>query len=360
MRELSGNPLARRIMLGIFLVGLVMAVYAVVRPFLVSVAWAAILAYISWPAYVFLNVWLRNRPNLAALIMTVLVALVLIVPVLGFIVLLQGEFMVGVHLAAERLARGDLQVPPWLARLPWIGAEIQDWLARASADPAGIKTQLQHLLASFRDEAFLLLGGAGKNVVKLGFALLTLFFLYRDGERALAQLRQVLSEMIGPRIHSYFEAVGNTTRAVLYGIVLTALVQGLLAGLGYWAAGVHSPLAMAVFTATIALIPFGTPFVWGSLAAWLYLQGQYTEAIGLFLWGALVVSWVDNLVRPLVICGATRIPFVLVMFGVLGGLSTFGMIGLFLGPLILAVALAVWREWLEGSRTPNAPSNVIT
>lgn len=359
MRELSGNPLARRIMLGVFLVGLIMAVYAVLSPFLVSVAWAAILAYISWPGYVLLNLRLHNRPNLAALIMTVLVALVLIVPILGFVVLLQGEFVMGVHLAVERLAQGDLQLPPWLARLPWIGAEIQNWLTRASTDPAGINTQLQQLLTGFRGEAFLLLGGAGRNVVKLGFALLTLFFLYRDGKRALAQLRQVLSDMIGPRIHGYFEAIANTTRAVLYGIVLTALAQGLLAGLGYWAAGVSSPLAMAVFTATIALIPFGTPFVWGSLSAWLYIQGHYTEAIGLFLWGALVVSWVDNLIRPLVICGATRIPFVLVMFGVLGGLSTFGMIGLFLGPLILAVALAVWREWLEGSRGPRPSDGTI-
>lgn len=359
MRELSGNPLARRIMLGVFLAGLVAAVYAVLRPFLVSVAWAAILAYISWPGYVLLNRRLHKRPNLAALIMTALVAVVLIVPILGFVVLLQGEFMEGVHLAADRLARGDLQMPAWLVGLPWIGTEIQDWLARASADPAGIKAQLQQLLAGFRDEAVMLLGGVGRNVIKLGFALLTLFFLYRDGKRALAQLRQVLSDMIGPRIHGYFDAVANTTRAVLYGIVLTALAQGLLAGLGYWAAGVNSPLAMAVFTATIALIPFGTPFVWGSLSAWLYLQGHHAEAIGLFLWGALVVSWVDNLIRPMVISGATRIPFVLVMFGVLGGVAAFGLIGLFLGPLILAVALAVWREWLEGTRIPaRTDSNI--
>lgn len=354
MRELSGNPLARRIMLGVFLVGLIAAVYAVLRPFLVSVAWAAILAYISWPGYVLLNRRLHKRPNLAALIMMVLVAAVLIVPILGFVVLLQGEFMEGIHLAADRLARGDLQMPAWLVRLPWIGAEIQDWLARASADPGGIRVQLQQLLAGFRGEAVVLLGGVGRNVIKLGFALLTLFFLYRDGKRALAQLRQVLSDMIGPRIHGYFDAVGITTRAVLYGIVLTALAQGLLAGLGYWAAGVNSPLAMAVFTATIALIPFGTPFVWGSLSAWLYLQGHYAEAIGLFLWGALVVSWVDNLIRPMVISGATRIPFVLVIFGVLGGVAAFGLIGLFMGPLILAVALAVWREWLEGSRRTTA------
>lgn len=350
MRELSGNAFARRIMLGVFLAGLVAAVYVVLSPFLASVAWAAILAYISWPGYVRLCRRLGNRFNLAALIMTMLVAAVLIVPVLGVVVLLQGEFMGGVHLVVDRLARGDLRLPDWMAGLPWVGPELQDWLARASAAPGGINAQLQQLLASFRGEAVALLGGVGRNLIKLAFALLTLFFLYRDGERALGQLRQVLADMIGPRIHGYFDAVGNTTRAVLYGIVLTALAQGALAGLGYWVAGVNSPLAMAAFTATIALIPFGTPFVWGSLSVWLYLNGHHAEAIGLFLWGALVVSWVDNLIRPMVISGATRIPFVLVMFGVLGGVAAFGLIGLFMGPLILAVALAVWREWLEDSR----------
>jgi Predicted permease len=253
----------------------------------------------------------------------------------------------------DRLLAGNLILPEWAARLPWLGNELQHWLAAANADPVGFKQELQHWLASFRGEMVGLLGGVGRNLIKLGFALLTLFFLYRDGERALAQLRQVLAEMIGARIDGYFDAIGTTTRAVLYGIVLTALAQGILSGLGYWVAGVSSPLAMGVFTATIALIPFGTPFVWGSLSIWLYVNGHHVEAVGLFLWGALVVSWVDNLIRPLVISGATRIPFVLVMFGVLGGLAAFGLIGLFIGPLILAVALAVWREWLEDSR-PSA------
>jgi predicted PurR-regulated permease PerM len=357
MRELSSNPFARRAMLGLFLAGLVASVYVVLSPFFAAMAWAAILAYITWPVFIWLRRHLGERRNIAALLMTLLVAVLLIVPLLGFAVLLQGEFMNGVHLVTDRLLAGNLTLPEWAARLPWVGNELQDWLAYAGADPAGFKQQLQLWLAGFRGEMVSLLGGVGRNLIKLGFALLTLFFLYRDGERALAQLRQVLTEMIGARIDGYFDAIGTTTRAVLYGIVLTALAQGILSGLGYWAAGVSSPLAMGVFTATIALIPFGTPFVWGSLSVWLYVNGHHAAAIGLFLWGALVVSWVDNLIRPLVISGATRIPFVLVMFGVLGGLAAFGLIGLFIGPLILAVALAVWREWLEDSRTllPREP-----
>jgi predicted PurR-regulated permease PerM len=156
-----------------------------------------------------------------------------------------------------------------------------------------------------------------------------------------------LRRFLGRRVDGYIVAIGNTTTAVLYGLVLTALAQGILAGLGYWFAGVRAPVLFGAFTALIALMPFGTPFVWGSLGAWLLFTGHTLEGIGLLLWGTLVVSSVDNLIRPLVISSATHIPFLLVMFGVIGGLAAFGLIGMFIGPVIVAVLLAVWREWLE-------------
>jgi predicted PurR-regulated permease PerM len=139
-------------------------------------------------------------------------------------------------------------------------------------------------------------------------------------------------------------------------VVLTAFVQGVLAGAGYWAAGVRAPVLFGAFTALIALMPFGTPFVWGSLGAWLLYTGKTLEGIGLLLWGTLVVSSVDNLIRPMVISSATHIPFLLVMFGVIGGLAAFGLIGMFLGPVVVAVLMAIWREWLEDQAPVSAGS----
>ena len=162
----------------------------------------------------------------------------------------------------------------------------------------------------------------------------------------LAQSRTILTGLLRERADGYLDAVANTTRAVVYGIVLTALVQGLVAGLGYWVAGVPAPATLSAVTVLVALIPFGTPFVWGSAALWLLFTGQTTAGLGLLLWGVLVVSWIDNIVRPMVLARGSNIPFVLALFGVLGGLVAFGLVGLFLGPVILAVALAVWREWL--------------
>ena len=134
---------------------------------------------------------------------------------------------------------------------------------------------------------------------------------------------------------------------MVYAIVLAALVQGVFAGLGYWIVGVGPPVLLGAVTAMIALIPFGAPLIWGSLSVWLLLTGKIADGVTLLLWGLLVVSWVDNIVRPLVISNATRMPFLLVVFGVLGGVLAFGLVGLFIGPVVLAVAMALWREWQE-------------
>lgn len=164
------------------------------------------------------------------------------------------------------------------------------------------------------------------------------------------------SVILGARVDGYLNAVGGMTKAVVWGLIATALAQGLVAGLGYWGAGAPAPVLLGAATALIAMIPFGTPFAWGSIGIWLLMTGDTLGGIGLLLWGILVVSWVDNLVRPMVITNATQVPFLLVMFGVLGGLAAFGLVGLFLGPVILAVLMAVWREWIEESDLrPKAP-----
>lgn len=121
-------------------------------------------------------------------------------------------------------------------------------------------------------------------------------------------------------------------------------------------AGLKAPVLLGLFTMFAALIPFGTVVVWTSAGLWLLFHGQQWAGIGLLLWGALVVSWIDNVVRPLVISRTTQIPFVLVMLGVLGGLGSFGFIGLFVGPVILAIGLAVWREWLKQPDGSGQPS----
>jgi len=233
-----------------------------------------------------------------------------------------------------------------VARLPWIGPELERLLSLASEDPTALRHQALQWIKPLTDDSLRLVGDIGATAFKFAFALLSAFFLYRDGDRLLGQTRRLSLGLLGARAESYLDAIGNTTRGVLYGIVLTALLQGALAGAGYWVAGVQTPILLGAVTAILALVPFGTPLVWGLVSLWLFLVGETWAAAGLAAWGTLVVSQIDNLFRPMVISSTAGIPYILVLFAVLGGIAAFGLVGLFLGPIVIAVLLAVWREWI--------------
>jgi Ca2+-transporting ATPase len=183
--------------------------------------------------------------------------------------------------------------------------------------------------------------------LKLGVVLVTVFFCFRDGKEIFNQLQQGLVRFLGKYQQVYLQAAGITVRAVVYGLVLAALGQGMMAGFGYYVAGVKAPVLFGAITALLALVPMGATLVWLPIGVMLILNDQLWPGIGLLLWGFLVVSTVDNVIRPLVISGASQVPFPVVLFGVLGGLTAFGAVGLFLGPVILAVLLSVWQAWLK-------------
>ncbi|MEC7120751.1 MAG: AI-2E family transporter [Pseudomonadota bacterium] len=335
-----------RLLLLTLLVGLLILSYQILAFFISPVLWAAILAYVTWPLYRRLYTLLHGRRNLSALIMVSSLALIIGVPLLiGVFVLQQEARQLYVHLQGQLLA-GQITVPELLTRLPVIGAQIEQMVREVNADPDQITQQTRQWVQSHLAYGKQIFNEISRNLARLSFALLTLFFMYRDGDRVLAQVRAALHKILDSRSEGYLQAIGQTTQAVVYGIGLTALAQALLAGLGYMVAGAPSPILLTLVTFLIALIPFGTPFAWGAVCIWMFSQGQTMPALGLALWGIFVVSWIDNIIRPMVISGATKVPFLLIMFGVLGGLAAFGMIGLFIGPVILAVLLAVWREWL--------------
>ena len=334
----------RRTVVAGLLGGLLLAGFVVMRPFLSAIAWAGVLTYVSWPLHLRLLARLRGRRTWAALAMTLLLTLALGVTLIWLGLLLRGEGVAAVREAAALLQAG-VRLPEPMLRIPWLGPWLQALLVELSGDRAAWGRQLSELTEQWGGYAIRIVGDLGLNALRFGVALLTAFFLFRDGDCLLDQLRGVLHGLLGDRVQAYFAAVGDTTRAVVYGLLLAAFAQGLLAGLGYWAAGVRAPAFWGAVTALVALIPFGAPLVWGPIGVWLLLQGEVGAGIGLLLWGALVVSWIDNLVRPLVISGVAKIPFLLVLFGVLGGLAAFGLIGLFVGPVTLAILLALWREW---------------
>lgn len=340
----------RLITIALLLAGLGALTYAIIRPFLVAIAWAVIVSYVSWPLHAWIRKRLQGHEAMAALLTTILLGAVVLAPLIWLTVLLQSEVSELIRSLPEWLEQKP-KLPDFVSRIPYFGDELQSVIGQFEDLHGLLKQHAPSWIRRLGSPVLGIMTDLGQNAAVLFMTLFTLFFLFRDGLQVAEQVKQVFTQVLGERLKGYFETIETTVKAVVYGIVLTALAQGFLAGLGYWAVGVKAPIVLGIVTTFVAMIPFGTPFVWGSISIWLLFQGETWAGIALALWGTLVISWVDNIIRPLVISSSTRIPFVLVMFGVLGGIASFGFIGLFLGPVILAMALAVWREWLQVQET---------
>ena len=343
-------PWFRRLIIVALLAGLILLGFLVLDPFIVPVVWAAILAFVTWPGYQWLLGRCRDRSVIAALVMTTVVSAAVIAPLAWLAVVVRIELEHAYHTTQQLLAGGTL--PPAMLKLPWIGDQLHDLAARAAQDPHALGAELRKITDHSFEQIARVVGGISRNAAKLLLTVVSLFFVYRDGARVAAQLARALEQVLGPRVHNYLKAIGQTVKAVVYGLVFAALVQGVLVGLGYWLAGVGAPVFLAALTTVCGLIPFAAPTIWVCVTAWLLIQGNTVAGMGLPIWGGVVMGWTDHIVRPLLISREAQIPFLVVLFGVLGGLAAFGLVGLFVGPVILAVLLAIWREWqLECRRT---------
>lgn len=349
----SYPTLQRALLFGLFFILLYLG-YDIIKYFIVPVLWACIIAYMTWPIYKRVQrLCGLNRPSLSATVMTSMLILVVGLPFTFAIFLLQHE---GRNLFIDvqrQLSSGQLNVPDIIHQLPIVGKELTRIVNDINSNPSVFFSNVSAWIQGHLNYGKFVLSEITRNLIKLAFALLSLFFFYRDGHTIVEQVSKAMEKVIGPRIQHYIDTISETTRAVVYGVGLTAVAQAALAGVSYYVAGVPNPMVLTMVTFLMALIPFGPPVAYMAVSLWLFSHGQTVEAIGVMAWGVCIVSTADNVIRPLVISGATQIPFLLIMFGVLGGLASFGLVGLFIGPVILAVLLAIWREWLNETVEPE-------
>ena len=331
--------------------------FYVVKPFLAPLAWAAVLAYVTGPAYQRILRLLRNRSSLAATVSTLLLIIGLVVPVSLLLIQLQSELVDAYRELSKKYIDKSLELPEWIVTIPVIGSALNELLTGIWNDPALRQQQVKEWLEPWMHELAVVVGQIGRSAAQLAVTTVAIFFFYRDGDVVLEQVRKALRKVVGDTADDYFKAVGDTTRAVVSGLLISAMAQGLIAGAGYAFLGIGTPILLGALTAVTALIPFlGTLAVWGPIGVWLLLSDQLSMGLALLAWGAFIVNPTDNILKPLLISNATDIPLVIVLFGVLGGLLAFGLIGLFFGPLILAVLLAIWREWLSDPSPLNESS----
>lgn len=333
--------------------GLIVAVllgvllFRIVQPFLAPIAWAIFLAFLLHPAQQWLTAKLRGRPGGAAFVLTILTLVLFVGPlsVLGGVFAAQARVLVvQAQEWAQRLridSFSDLATLPFAQRaLGWLEQNVAVSADQLRQWIAGGAQRVLEPLAAMGGQVFL---GALGTVASFTVMLFLLFFFLRDGV-AMTDATLRLVPLQPDRKARLLEQMKGVTRAVVFGTVATALLQGALVGIGFAAAGLPSPVVFGVIAAILSVVPFGgTALVWGPAAIWLFVDQQVAYAIGLAIWGAAVVGLADNFVKPLLISGRAEVPTLAVFVGVLGGLAAFGLVGLFLGPLVIALAIALLR-----------------
>lgn len=322
-------------------------VWRIVTPLWEPLLWAVLLGALLAPWNLRLTQRLGGREQLASSITTLLTVLLFILPVLaaaGAVTAQAAQLLRRLERRVPEISKGteiDLSSLPWLdSSLAWLDAntsvslaQLQGWFTE------GLQRLLQVLMKSGGSVVMSALG----TVVSFVVMLFVLFFVLRDGPALARQVVRMLP--IEPRRRTLlWQHLSDVTRAVFLGIGLTALAQGALLGVGFWIAGLPAPLVFGVVGVILALIPMvGPALLWVPGAIWLAIQGHHGYAIFLALWGAVVVSLVDNLLRPLLISGRAEVPTLAVFVGVMGGLAAFGFIGLFVGPIVLGLLVALFR-----------------
>jgi predicted PurR-regulated permease PerM len=323
-------------------------VWRIVEPLWQPLVWAALIGALLAPLTSRLATRLGNRPRAAAGIMTVGVVLLVLLPLIaiGGAVAAQASQLVG-HIDTTALRTSDIDLSrfPVLAKpLQWLEAtagislsQIEAWLV------TGARRMLE-VVASSGGSVFL---GAVGTLVNFILMLFVLFFVLRDGPRFAASVVRLLP--IEPSLRGkLWRHLIDVTRAVFMGIGVTALVQGFLLGVGFAIAGLPSPLVFGVLGVLFALVPVvGTAIIWVPATLLLMLQGEPGYALFLAGWGIIAVGSVDNFLRPILISGRVEVPTLAVFIGVMGGLSAFGFVGLFLGPIVLGLLVALFRFTTE-------------
>lgn len=327
--------------------------YLILAPFLSAMVWAAAIGLISYPLFGRLRARCRGHETLAALLMTSAVVLSVVIPLVGLIFTLTRETALAYQylestpspfsgMAMESILHHPL-VAPWLEKITPLTGPL-------TLDPGDtLLPAVKKGMASLLSYSTGIVKNFFSFLFKLVLMLVTLFFIYRDGHRGVQRLWLVLG--IGEKLKATI--TGTTMRvleAVMYGILLTCLVQGILGGLGFWLAGLPSPLLFGVLMTVCAPIPVvGTALIWLPGVLYLLAQERTLAAVLLTAWSAVAVSGIDNVIRPLFISGRSRLPLPVVIFGVLGGLFAFGLTGVVAGPVIMALFLVFFDVYRENT-----------
>jgi predicted PurR-regulated permease PerM len=324
---------------------LVIGCLYVLQPFMAAILFGGAVVISSWPLYEMLLARLHGRRNLAALSLTVTLVLLVILPIAAVAYNLADDVGNFYEQLKATVLTGHVAIPAWVREIPVVGETVDTYLRQLLSSRDQMAELAQRMLEPAR--RYLVGGGIvlGTGIAQLSLAAFVSFFLYRDGHTLLAALSVAMNRIIGDNAAKVAHTVSQTVRGVMYGLLGTAVAQALVAALGFAIAGVPAVPLLGFLTFIMSLVPVGPPIVWGGAAIWLFTQGETGWGVFMLIWGAVLISGVDNVVKPMLISRGSSLPFLLVLLGVLGGVIAFGFVGIFIGPTLLAVGYSLAREW---------------
>ncbi|WP_395451382.1 AI-2E family transporter [Aminobacter sp. UC22_36] len=318
--------------------------------FLVPVLAALVIAFASWPLYRRLLTAVDGNRTIGATLALLFIVAFLVVPISFAATYAVNEIRDWVGWAVETNRHGAA-TPGWITNLPVAGEWLNEQWTRNVGHPGAIGELIQLVSGANIGSIYrgvLAFGGSAFGILlTLLFMLIALFFTYRDGESFVAQLDRLGERILPMRWERISRVVPKTISATVMGMTVIAIGEGVVLGVAYWVAGVPSPVTLGVITGFMALIPGGAPLCFTLVSVYLVASGSPVAGAVLFAWGATELFIVDKTLRPKLVGGPIKLPFLPTFFGLIGGVKTMGLLGLFIGPVLMALLVAIWREWIR-------------
>lgn len=315
--------------------------------FIPAMLWAVVIGIATWP----LRIKVAQKTGLndigVAVIMTVSVAVLLFLPIVYALILAASDLGALASWIID-IQKTGIVVPDWVHLIPKVADQVSSWWLTNLTDPSGLSAFIGNAdNSSIREIARNLGMQAAHRLVTLVFTIVTLFFLYKQGDDLSGKTITLLEKLTGETGKRYGLQAATAIRATVNGVVLVGLAEGFFIGISYWVAGVPHAAILGLSTGALAMIPFAAPLIFTGVSVVLLVQGNMVAAVGVFMFGMLVLAIGDHVLRPKIIGSSVELPFLWVLFGILGGVEVFGMIGLFIGPALMALVVMMWNDMTE-------------
>lgn len=349
---------ARLAVIAILLIGC----YQILHPFIPAIVFAMVVCISTWPVYLQLRKALRGNTTLASLLMIAGMIMLVIIPSTLLTFSLAENVTAIIDAVKVFMQQGSIEPPAWLKDTPFIGEQLLRYWQGLMSGGKEVGMLLTGSLEPIKNFLLNLGNVIGKSLLQMVFAAFIGFFFYRDGEVLIQMLHNGVAKLLDGSLGvEPLVQIHNTVTGVVYGIFGSALAQAIAAMIGFLIAGLSGSSAFLLGAATffLSVIPMGPSLIWGGVSIWFLYDGSYGWAAFMVLWGVLVISSIDNFVRPYLISRGSNLSFLLVVLGASGGIIAYGFIGIFIGPPILAIGITLVRLWTSQPTSPikNTPAN---